>query len=52
LLYLFTFRIMCAVPDMVVFCSSLTSLFPGMVLTYFLNDSKMVLVAHYYYYYY
>jgi hypothetical protein len=31
---------MCAVPNMAVFCSSLTSWFPGMSLTY------------YYYYYY
>ena len=35
---------MCAVPNMAVFCSSLTSWFPGMLLTYFLN--------YYYYYYY
>ena len=36
--YISTFRSMCAVPDMAVFCSSLTSCFPGMLLTYFLND--------------
>jgi len=36
--YISTFRHMCAVPDMVVFCSSLTSWFPIMLLTYFLND--------------
>jgi hypothetical protein len=36
---------MCAVPNMAVFCSSLTSWFPGMLLTYFLNDFKMVPVA-------
>jgi hypothetical protein len=36
--YISTFRSMCAVPNMTVFCSSLTSWFPGMVLTYFLND--------------
>jgi hypothetical protein len=36
---------MCAVPNMAVFCSSLTSWFPGMVLTYFLNDFEMVPVA-------
>jgi hypothetical protein len=35
--YTSTSRIMCAVPNMAVFCSSLTSLFPGIVLTYFLN---------------
>jgi hypothetical protein len=36
---------MCAVPNMAVFCSSLTSWFPGMLLTYFLNDSQIVPVA-------
>jgi hypothetical protein len=30
---------------MAVFCSSLTSWFPGMVLTYFLNDFETVPVA-------
>ena len=34
--YISTFRSMCAVPNMAVFCSSLTSCFPGMLLTYFL----------------
>ena len=43
--YISTFRIMCAVPNMVVFCSSLTSCFPGMLLTYFLNDFEIVPVA-------
>jgi hypothetical protein len=43
--YIGTFRIMCAVPNMAVFCSFLTSRFPGMVLTYFLNDFEMVPVA-------
>ena len=33
-----TFQIMCAVPNMAVLWSSLTSCFPGMLLTYFLND--------------
>jgi uncharacterized membrane protein len=63
--YVSTFRSMCAVPNMAVFCSSQTSWFPGMLLTYFLNDFKIVPVApiitaitlaltfhHYYYYYY
>ena len=36
---------MCAVPNMAVFCSSLTSYFPGMLLTYFLNDFEVVPVA-------
>jgi len=40
-----TFRRMCAVPNMAVFCSSLTSCFPGMLLTYFLNDNEIVPVA-------
>jgi len=36
---------MCAVPNMAVFCSSLTSWLPGMLLTYFLNDYEIVPVA-------
>ena len=40
-----TFRSMCAVPNMAVFCSSLTSCFPGVLLTYFLNDFEIVPVA-------
>jgi len=36
---------MCAVPNMAVFCSSLTSWFPGMLLTYFLDDLEIVPVA-------
>ena len=32
--YISTFRSICAVPNMTVFCSSLTSWFPGMLLTY------------------
>ena len=43
--YVSTFRSMCAVPNIAVFCSSLTSWFPGMLLMYFLNDSEMVPVA-------
>jgi hypothetical protein len=43
--YVSTFRSVCAVPNMTVFCSSLTSWFPGMLLTYFLNDFYMVPVA-------
>ena len=38
--YISTFRSMCAVPNMAVFCSSLTPRFPAMFLTYFLNDLK------------
>ena len=40
--YISTYRSMCAVPNMAVFCSSLTSCFPGMLLTYFLNDFEIV----------
>jgi len=36
----------CAVHNVAVFCSSLTSCFPGMLLTYFLNDFEIVPVAH------
>ena len=43
--YTSTFRSMCAVPNMAVFCSSLTSCFPVMLLTYFLNDFEIVPVA-------
>ena len=43
--YISTFRSMCAVPNIVVFCSSLTSWFPGMLLTYFLNVFEIVPVA-------
>ena len=41
--YITTFRSMCAVPNMAVFCSSLTSCFPGMMFTYFLNDFEIAL---------
>ena len=55
-LYISTSRSMCSVPNMAVFCSSLTSCFPCMFLEYFLNDSEMVpvdpIVTGYYYYYY
>ena len=44
LLYIYssTFRRVCAVPCVAVFCSSLTSFFPGMLLMYFLNDFEIV----------
>ena len=35
---------MCAVPNMAVFCSSLTSCFPGMLLTYFLNAFEIEII--------
>ena len=59
--YISAFRSICAVPNMAVFWSSLTSCFPGMLLTYFLNDFEIIPVApiitgitfvYYYYYYY
>ena len=43
--YISTFRSMCAVPNMADFWSSLTSCFPGMLFTYFLNDFEIVPVA-------
>ena len=43
--YISTFRSMCAVPNMAVFCSSWTSCFPGMLLTHFLNNFETVPVA-------
>jgi len=43
--YISTFRIMCAVPNMIVFYSSLTSCFPGMLLRYFLNGFNPISVA-------
>jgi len=42
--YVSTFRSMCAVPNMAVFCSSLTSCFPGMLFTYFLNDFEIIII--------
>jgi len=43
--YISTFRSMCAVTNMAVFCSSFTSCFPCILLTYFLNDFEIVPVA-------
>ena len=40
--YISTFRSICSVPNLAVFCSSLTSWFPGMLLTYFLNVFEIV----------
>ena len=40
--YVSTFRSICAVPNIAVFCSSLTSCFLGMLLMYFLNDFEIV----------
>ena len=43
--YISTFRSMCAVPNVALFCSFLTSWFRGMLLTYFLNDFEIVPVV-------
>ena len=43
--YISTFRSVCAVPNMAVFCSSLISCFPGMLLMYFLKEFEIVPVA-------
>ena len=43
--YTSTFRSMCAVPNMTVFWSFLTSCFPGILLTYFRNDFEIVPVS-------
>ena len=43
--YISTFRSLCAVPNMAVFCSSLISCFPDMLLRYCLRDFEMVPVA-------
>jgi hypothetical protein len=43
-LYVSTFRSMCAVPYMAVFCSSLTSWFTGKLLTYFLNEFIIIII--------
>ena len=47
LLYFYssTYRSMCAVPNMAVFCSSLTSCLPDMFLTNFPSDFEIVPVA-------
>jgi hypothetical protein len=49
--YISTFQSLCAVPNMIVFCSSLTTCFPGMLLTYFLDDFEIVPSRPYYYWY-
>jgi hypothetical protein len=43
--YISTFRNVCAVPSMTVFCSFLNSCFPVVLLTYFMNDFVVVPVA-------
>jgi hypothetical protein len=43
--YISTFRSVCAVPNMAVFCSFFISCFTVMLLKYFLNDIQMVPIA-------
>jgi hypothetical protein len=55
-IYISTFRSLCAVPNMAVFCSSLISCFPGTLLSYCLSDSEMfpatpIFTGVYYYYF-
>ena len=40
--YISTFHSTCAVPNMAVFCSSLISCFPVMLLRYFVNDFEVL----------
>ena len=44
-LHISPFRSLCAVPNVALFCSSLISCFPGMLLMYCLSDSEMVQFA-------
>ena len=44
--YISIVQSVCAVPNMAVFCNSLISCFPVMLLRYFLNDFETVPVAH------
>ena len=43
--YIRTFRSVCAVSNIAVFCTSLILCFPGILLRYFLDDFEMVPVA-------
>jgi len=54
LLYFYsgTFRSMCAVPNMAVFCSSLTSCFPGLLLLLLLSVSLSLLYLFSFIFYY
>ena len=42
--YISTSRSVCAVPNMAVFCSSLVSWFPGMLLTYFIIIITIIII--------
>jgi hypothetical protein len=43
--YISTFQSMCAVPNMPVFCISLISCFPGILLKYILEESEIIAAA-------
>jgi hypothetical protein len=43
--YIGTFQTMCAVPNMAVFCISLISCFPGILLKYILDESEIIPAA-------
>jgi len=42
--YISTSRSMCAVPNMAVFCSSLTLCFPGMLLTFIIITITIIII--------
>ena len=44
-IYISTFRSMCAVPNMGVFCSSVTSCFPGMLLTFIIIIIIIIIIS-------
>ena len=44
--YISTFRSVCAVPNMAVFCSSFTSCFPGMLLTFIIIIIIIIFCIH------
>ena len=48
--YISTFRRMCAVPSMAVFCSSLMLCLPGMLLRCFVKDFEMVRTTFFFVY--
>jgi hypothetical protein len=50
--YISTFRSMCAVPNMAVFCSSLMLCLPGMLLRCFVKDFEMVRTTFFFFFVY
>ena len=49
--YISSLQRVCTVPNMTLFCRSIMSCFPGILLRYFLNDFEIVPVVPYYYWY-